>query len=273
MLRLRTVVAVLAVVAVASLLWVGLGSPTVYASDGPIRVRDPFASRPVGPFSLLTNPAAVVEEKALGVHLGFQPGDHDGPIRFLGYSDPGDALFAAGAFVWLEGGKAADSKWRQLSYHIGRFLTGHVAVGAAVKHIASPEGQRWAGDLGLYAPFQQNWIAALVYYNAFGGTDLDPEELVASISYISREGWGFSVEMGTPLSSSHMSPIVAWVLDLPVGSNAMLRAGHRRYLDSDAGTEWLGALRWDFGSFLLDAGVVWPHEGVAIYRIGVTLPF
>ena len=34
-LRLRTVVAVLAVVAVASLLWVGLGSPTVYASDGP----------------------------------------------------------------------------------------------------------------------------------------------------------------------------------------------------------------------------------------------
>jgi len=63
------------------------------------------------------------------------------------------------------------------------------------------------------------------------------------------------------------------VLDLPVGSNAMLRAGHRRYLDSDAGTEWLGALRWDFGSFLLDAGVVWPHEGVAIYRIGVTLPF
>lgn len=254
-------------------LWLGAAGGVVHAKDGLARARDPLASRPMGPFSLLTNPAAVVEEKALGLHLGFQPGDDQEPLRFIAYSDPGNGLFAAGALIWLEGGKTADSKWRQFSYHIGRFLTERVAVGVGIKHIASPHGERWAGDLGLYMPIKESLQLGVVYYNAFGATDHNPDEVVASVSYLSLEGWAFSVEVGTPLSSSQLSSLVSWVLDVPLGSGSVLRAGHRRYHGDDSGTEWLGALHWELGNYALETSVVWPHQSPAVYRIGVRLSF
>ena len=225
----------------------------------------------MGPFSLLTNPAAVVEEKALGVHLGFQPGDHDGPIRFLGYSDPGDGLFAAGAFVWLEGGKAADSKWRQLSYHIGRFLTGHVAVGAAVKHIRPPRDNAGLAIWDSMRHSRKTGLRPLSTTTPLGGRTSIPKNS-SPPSPTSREGWGFSVEMGTPLSSSDMSPIVAWVLDLPLGP-----AGDFEPVSEGTSRTVLGRngwrVHWDLGAFLLEASAVWAHERPPIYRIGVRLSF
>lgn len=258
--------------AVAGLLLAGWGTGVVGAVGGPAALRDPFASRPMGPFSLLTNPAAVVDESALRLHLGFQPDDTLGSSRFIAVSEPGSG-FGAGALMWLDGfDRPGEPRWRQVSYTVGQFLTDRVAFGLSIKHFKSPRDQRWAGDLGLYLPVERGLQIGVVYYNVFGPAPDDPREIAASISLVGRQGWAVSLEMGG-LSSSARDSVLAWALDVPLGPQGLLRAGHRGPSSGNGATEWLGALRWDFGRFGLDAGVNVPTNGTARYRFGLRLTF
>lgn len=247
----------------------GAGVWTVEASDGSVRIGDPFASRPMGPFALLTNPATVALEDGLGIHLGFQSSEEQGPLRLVGYSEPGTGL-AAGALVWVDGGED-DTKWRQIAYSLGRFITERIAFGVNVKHVATSEEGRWAADLGLYLPAEQGLQLGVVYHNAFGAVEDDPGELVASASLLSEWGWALSVEVRGPWSSP--DPALSWAVDVPLGSGGVLRAGHVEVLGGDGQTEWLGGLHWDFKQFSFDISVALPTDGEARYRVGLQIAF
>lgn len=259
--------------AVAGLLLGGPGTGTGQAVGGPAALRDPFASRPLGPFSLLTNPATVVDETSLRLHVGFQPDESRGFSRFIAVSEPGAGL-GAGALMWLDGiDRPGEPRWRQISYTVGQFLTDRMAVGLSIKHFKSSRDQRWAGDLGLYVPVERGLQVGLVYYNVFGPAPDDPRELAASISFIGQQGWAVSAEVAGLSSSARADSVIAWALDVPLGPRGLLRAGHRGPTGGDGPTEWLGSLRWQFGRFGLDAGVVVPDRGTARYRFGLQLAF
>lgn len=242
------------------------------APDGPAGTREPFVSGPVGPFALLANPALVALTDELGMHLGLEPVDGKKPVKLLAYSDPGKG-FAAGALIWVDGADQDGTPWRQIAYSLGRFLTERIAFGASFKHIAGEAGDRWATDLGLYIPAKENLRLGLVYYNALGAAGDDPEEIAAAVSLLSRWGWTVAVEVRTPWSSDGPDPALSWALDIPLGSSGVLRAAHLRLLGGNTLSGWLTGLRWDFGSYGLDAAVAWQAGGDTRYRIGFRFAF
>lgn len=247
-------------------------SPWTAVPEGPAGAREAFVSGPIGPFALLANPALVALTDELGLHLGLEPVDGEKPVKFLAYSDPGTGL-AAGALVWLDGAGQDGSPWRQIAYSLGRFLTDRIALGASIKHIAGEAGDRWATDLGVYIPARENVRLGLVYYNALGADDDDPEEIAAAVSLLSRWGWAVAVEVRTPWSSHGPDPALSWALDIPLGPGGVVRAAHLRLLGGSTPGEWLTGLRWDFGSYGLDAAVSWQAGGDVRYRVGFRFTF
>lgn len=251
----------------------GLGTGTVEAVAGPGALRDPFASRPMGPFSLLTNPATIVEEHDLRLHVGFQPDENRGSARYIAVSEPGSGL-GAGALIWFDGGgKAGAPKWRQISYTVGQFIADRVAFGASVKHVKSADHQRWAGDLGLYFPVERGLQIGLVYYNVFGATHDNPREIAASVSLVGRQGWALSVEVGGRSSSSGEDSVLAWALDVPLGPQGLLRAGHQGSLGEGGQGAWLAGLRWTVGRFGFDMALFGPSGETVRYRFGLSMAF
>lgn len=237
----------------------------------PSWARAPFASRPIGPFHLLTNPAAVVRIEHLGLHLGFQPDGDEGPIRFIAYSDPGLG-FAAGALIWFDGGKGPLA-WREITYALARYLTDRVAVGLAIKHTAASAEERWSADVGLYIPTGWGLELGVVYYDAFGATEDDPGEVVASASWSSPGGWAASVEVEKSLAAPGGTPLVTWAVDVPVGKAGTLRAAHRSLTDAAGKAEWLASLRWDLVQYGFDVTAAFPPGEEVRYRFGFWFAF
>lgn len=251
------------------------GASPAPSAGSPAGAREPFVSRPAGPFALLANPAIVALEDELGLHLSLQAGGGQKPMRLLAYTDPGTGL-AAGAFAWLDGADENGERWRQIAYSLARFLTDRIAFGANIKHVADEEGGRWATDLGLYIPAKDNVHVGLVYYNAFGAADDDPEEIAAAVSLLSQWGWTLSVEVRGPWASDGLDPALSLALDIPLGSDGLLRAGRLQLFGDSGHQEWLTGLFWDFGPFGVDAVVVWPAGGTSgdvRYRVGVQTTF
>lgn len=218
---------------------------------------DPFVSRPMGPFALLSNPATALDVHSFTIKAGLGQGLlGTRTSQYLGYVEP-DIGLGAGVIFWHGNNLANGNKHRQIGYTVARPINKNVYYGFTLKHVNEDKIGVWAADLGLMTTDLKPLRGGLVVHNFVGQSTINPTHVTGSLSYalVSDIAMAVSISSPTLADTNQMEMGIAVDMPLPFVAGSTMRLGRITNVVSLDGY-WLGSVTADLNSVAFDTTLV-----------------
>lgn len=217
-------------------------------------LHDPFVADPLGPYSMLNNPAGIYDESRFAVRAAIGQGMFGSDTtQLVAYIEP-DMGHGAGALYWHGADLAAGGKIREIGYVVARRATNNLVYGIALKHVREDEMGVWAGDLGLMTTGPGPLQAGVTVHNLFGQSVITPTKVTAGVNYQMAPTVGLAASLGTPRLGEWKDLEAGVAVDVQALSGTKVRLGRVVNVDSMEGY-WFGGVKIDLNSFQIDANV------------------
>lgn len=216
--------------------------------------RDPFVARPLGPYTLLANPAAAMETDALTVRAatgqGLTAAGSDG-TRLVAYLEP-DTGLGAGALWWHGATLVNGSTRREVGYTVARSFGSGFVLGVSLKNVHEGNIGVWTADVGVLTPERGRLRAGLVVHNLLSQHVIAPPQVTGGVSITLGRALGVSAAVTAPTLTAPDSVEAGIAVDLNPHGTTRLRVGRMSNVATARGY-WIGAFQVDLRSFVLDA--------------------
>lgn len=217
-------------------------------------IRDPFVSEPIGPFTLLNNPAAAMETDDFTIRAslgqGYVGGDSS---QLIAYLEP-DMGTGAGALYWHGANLASGNNRRELGYIVARPVNDHLTYGVTVKHVREDEIGTWAVDLGVMSTDLSRFKGGLVVHNLVGQSPINPTHVTGALTLDLTPEVGLSASMSSPVVGDWEFTEVGVAVDVLAIQGTKLRLGRITNVSSLVGY-WLTGFEVDLNSLTVDANL------------------
>lgn len=218
-------------------------------------LRDPFVADPLGPYSLLSNPASIYQDNHFVLRAGLAQGRvGSSTTQLVAYVEP-DMGNGAGALYWYGGNLATGSKLREVGYVVSRKIANGLAVGLTLKHVKEDAMGTWATDAGVMTVGPGRIRLGLTVHNFTGATVLNPTRVTAGINFaVAPMFMNLSVAVRTAWMGEPKDMEAAVAVDIRPVSSTTVRVGRVVNIDTSAGY-WFGGVKVDFERFYIDANI------------------
>lgn len=242
-------------------------SPGLYASE----TRDPYVYDPLGPYTLLSNPASVIDVQALLVRAAMGFG-HDGTTSaLLAYMEP-DMGLGAGALYWHTLSPADGNRRQEIGYTLARQAASNVYYGFTIKQLSEGSERVWAADFGLFLRDLNRFRVGFTAHNFLGQSAINPLHVTGAIAYEVSPLLGLGLFASAPFEDDGDGIDVGIAVDVKVMQGAQIRLGRIHNLRT-AEDYWLGGLTYDFEPLTFDASVLFDRTDNVRFAIGVVYRF
>lgn len=232
---------------------------------------DPFVSNPLGPYSMLSNPASVLRVQTLSVRASVGLGTAGGTSQLLAYLEP-DMGLGAGALYWHTLGPGQGERLQEFGYTLARQATNHILYGFTVKQLSEAGLRAWAADFGLIlVDFSRVGIGFTVH-NFLGQSTLNPFQVTGALAYEMTPLFGLAAFASAPVIDDASDIDVGLAVDVTVFSEAQFRLGRVSNLRTSEGY-WQGSFTYDFDTLTFDATVVARDDNDLRVAVGVVFRF
>lgn len=232
---------------------------------------DPYVSNPLGPYDLLSNPAAVIDVRALSVRAAMGFGRNGTTSHLLAYMEP-DMGLGAGALYWHILSPAHGQRRQEFGYTLARQAARNVYYGLTVKQLSAGDQRVWAADFGLLLKDFNRMRVGFTARNFIGQSAINPLHVTGAISYEVSPMLELGLFASAPFENDGEGLDVGIAVDVDVSPGVQFRVGRVRNLRS-AEDYWLGSFAYDFEPLTLDASLLVDHKDNVRFAFGVVFRF
>lgn len=246
------------------------------ASAAPLQAfhdtHDPYVSNPSGAYSMLSNPASVIDTRALAVRaaVGFA-GKGGMTSQLLAYLEP-DMGLGAGALYWHTMSPDSGNRRQEFGYILARRASQHMYYGLTVKQLNEAGLRVWAADIGLLFNDLSRIRVGLTVHNFLGQSALNPLQVSGALSYEISSQVGFSLFASSPILTDTTGVDVGVAVDVELIPEAQIRLGRIRSLQR-LEDYWQGSLTYALESVTFDAAILVKSADDLRFTIGVLYRF
>ena len=241
----------LATLTLGLLLLLAICAATAPASP---ELRDPFVADPLGPYSLLSNPASIYQDNHFVLRAGLAQGRvGSSTTQLVAYVEP-DMGNGAGALYWHGGNLATGSKLREVGYVVSRKIANGLAVGLTLKHVKE-DAMGMGHGCGRHDRRSRADPAGADGARFTGATVLNPARVTAGINFaVAPMFMNLSVAVRSAWMGEPKDMEAAVAVDFRPVSSTTVRVGRVVNIDTSAGY-WFGGVKFDFERFYIDANI------------------